>query len=67
MQLSILYRQYIRKHSVPGRRATLHAGASGPRFEWVRAWSATDSVAGTWLYDHDRGGSASGRFVMWRR
>ena len=26
-----------------------------------------DSVAGTWLYDRDRGGIASGRFVMRRR
>ena len=28
---------------------------------------AGDSVAGTWRYDHDRGGIASGRFVMRRR
>lgn len=33
----------------------------------MRGVLAGDSVAGTWLYDHDRGGIASGRFVMRRR
>lgn len=33
----------------------------------MRGLLAGDSVAGTWLYDRDRGGVASGRFVMRRR
>lgn len=33
----------------------------------MRGVLAGDSVVGTWLYDHDRGGIASGRFVMRRR
>lgn len=60
---------------VPALEARLTAGdsveialqpgaAAGVR---MRGVLAGDSVAGTWLYDHDRGGIASGRFVMRRR
>jgi hypothetical protein len=43
---------------------TLQPGSSaGVR---MRGVLAGDSVAGTWTYDHDRGGIASGRFVMRR-
>jgi hypothetical protein len=38
-------------------------GAAGVR---LRGVLAGDSVAGSWLYDHERGGAASGRFVMRR-
>jgi hypothetical protein len=43
---------------------TLQPGApAGVRMQGVLAG---DSVTGIWLYDHDRGGAASGRFVMHR-
>lgn len=41
----------------------LQPGGPGVR---MRGVLAGDSVAGTWTYDHDRGGIASGRFVMRR-
>lgn len=43
---------------------TLQPGApAGVRMQGVLAG---DSITGVWLYDHDRGGVASGRFVMRR-
>ena len=60
---------------VPALEARLTAGDSveialqpgAPAGIRMRGVLTGDSVAGTWLYDHDRGGIASGRFVMRRR
>ncbi len=43
---------------------TLQPGAAAVR---MQGQLSGDSVAGSWMYDHDRGGAASGRFVMRKR
>jgi hypothetical protein len=61
-QLPALEARASASHSVEIR---LQPG--GPAGVWMRGLLTGDSVAGTWRYDHDRGGIASGRFVMRRR
>lgn len=51
----------------PGDSVEIALQPGAPAGVRMRGVLAGDSVAGTWLYDHARGGAAAGRFVMRRR
>ncbi|HSU13805.1 hypothetical protein [Longimicrobium sp.] len=51
----------------PGDSVEITLQPGDPAAVRMQGLLAGDSVAGTWMYDHYRGGAASGRFVMRRR